>query len=132
MPRGGRLIGRVIARVWESVQKAGSQEEHELGTITLRLLGLIRRGENVTLDVACSEAFGCHFNVWRERSLARQSAMAWELSHLIPDYDPSVESASQVRGQATGRRPVLPLPEPPRPPLQKPVLQMPLPRTGTK
>lgn len=131
MPRGG-LLDRVVLRVWESVQKAGSQEEYELGTITLRLLSLIRRGETATLDIACCEAFGCFFRVWQDRTMERSSRMAWELSHLIPDYDPSVESASQMGRQATGRRPVHPLLEQKSPAQQKPVLEMPLRRTGTK
>src|SRR5690348_6387582 len=106
MARGSRWITRVVVRVWESVQKAETQEEHELGAITLRLLGLVRRGEPATLDIACSEAFGCYFAVWPERNLARQSQMAWEVSRLIPDYDPNVESESKLGGQAPGRRPV--------------------------
>jgi hypothetical protein len=119
--------------VWQRTQsEARSREEYELGTITLRLLSLIRQGREATLDLACVEAFGFHFNVWRQKSLERQSQMAWEFAALVPDYDPSVESESRLGRQATGRRPVLPLPEPKIPALQESVLQMPLPRTGTK
>ena len=131
MPRGGRL-DRVVLRVWQSVQASRSQEDHELGSITLRLLGLIKRGECATLDIACSEAFGCYFQVWRERNLERQSRMAWEVAALVPDYDPSVESERSLRGPATSQGTLHPLSPPSRPPLQKPGLPMPLPRTGTK
>jgi hypothetical protein len=125
---------RVIHRVWQRAQSENcrSQEEYELATITLRFLGLIRRGEAATLDGACFEAFGCAFHIWKQRNLGRQAAMAWELAALVPDYDPSVESESRLRRQTEGRRPVLPLSEPPRPGIKESVLQMPLPRTGTK
>lgn len=89
MPRGGRRLDRVILRVWESVQESRSQEEHELGTITLRLLGQIRTQGTATLDTATQAAFGCTFQTWRERDMGRRSAMAWELAVLIPDYDAS-------------------------------------------
>lgn len=129
-----RWLQRVIDRVWERTQSeyVRTQNEYELGALTLRFLGLIRRGEQATLDLAAYEAFGCGFNVWRERSLGRQSRMAWELAQLIPDYDPSVESESRLRGPAESRWPVLPMPPSPRPPLEKPVPRVPVPRTGTK
>ena len=134
MPRGGRWIQRVIQRVWERSQSEDtrSQEEYELATITLRLLSLIRRGETATLDHAANEAFGCSFQVWKARNLGRQAAMAWELAAIIPDYDPSVESESRSRRPAESRRPLHPMSEPPRPALQKPMLPLSFPRTGTK
>jgi hypothetical protein len=118
--------------VWQHVQGAPSQEEHELGSITLRLLGLIREGLPATLDLAAFEAFGCSFNVWRQRNLGRKAAMAWELAALIPDYDPSVESRSRLRRPAEGKGSLYPLPEQAGSPLKKPVLPLSLPRTGTK
>jgi hypothetical protein len=119
--------------VWQRTQsEARSREEHELGTITLRLLSLIRQGREATLDLACVEAFGFHFNVWRQKSLARQSHMAWEFAALVPDYDPSVESERSLRRPTAGKGALYPLPEPKIPALQESVLQMPLPRTGTK
>ena len=35
---GRAILNRVILRVYDSVQHAGSQEEYELGTISLRML----------------------------------------------------------------------------------------------
>ena len=134
MPRKvrSRWLERVIFRVWEAAQRSASQEEHQLHTITLRFLGLTRQGEPTSLDLATYGAFGCSFQVWRERNMGRISQMAWELAAIIPDYDPSVESESRARRSAEVRGPLYPMSVPPRPPLQKPVLPMPLPRTGTK
>jgi len=91
---GRAILNRVILRVYDSAQHAGSQEEYELGTISLRMLSLLRTGD-ATLDLACYAAFGCSFTRFRERSLARQSALAWEFAKLIPDFDPTREAYNE-------------------------------------
>lgn len=99
---GRALLTRVIYRVHEAAQQLRTQEDYELATITLRLLGLLRSQSRYAalssdlssreatgniLDAASCEAFGCSFAKWRARNLERQSLLAWELSKLIPDYD---------------------------------------------
>lgn len=133
MPRKPRTraLERVIYRVYQRTQRALSQEEFQLGTITLRFLALIRKGETATLDAASIEAFGCVFGVWRERNLERHSRLAWELAACVPDYDPTVESASILRGPPAAKGTLHPMPAQAGSSLKKSVLPMPLPSTGT-
>jgi hypothetical protein len=102
---GKARLDRIIKRVYLSAQSATSQEDYQLGSITLRLLGLIRKGEPPSLDVACAAAFGCSFRVWRERNLERKSRLAWELSQCVPDYDPEeARHAAMVKSGQMGRQ----------------------------
>lgn len=101
---GRAFLDRVVFRVHAAAhQGSRSREEFELASITLRILAILRSGREATLDLACTEAHGCHFQKWQQRSLARASLMAWEFQRLIPDYDPSeakhaaMEPARQVR-----------------------------------
>ena len=55
---GRALLSRVIARVYERGQSAGSRLEYELATITIRFLAQLRRGDPASLDYACQEAAG--------------------------------------------------------------------------
>jgi hypothetical protein len=128
---GRALLDRVIARVYEAGQRARSQEEHQLTTITLRLLSLLRRGELASLDLACFAVFGFSFAKFREKSLARQALMSWELSRCVPDFDPQeaarahvVQASEERRSQETTRR-VLPMPSRPKPSQPKPMRAVP-------
>ena len=100
---GRALLTRVIARVHAAAQQSRSREEFELTSITLRLLALLRQGREATLDLACGEAYGCHFLKWQQRSLERTSALAWEFQQLIPDFDPA-EAKHAAMVKASGLR----------------------------
>ena len=104
-PVAGRaMLNRVIARVHAAAQVACPREEFELGSITERLLSLLRQGREATLDIACSEAHGCHFRKWQERSMERSSALAWEFQQLIPDFDPAeARHAAMVKAREARR-----------------------------
>ena len=95
---GNAFLNRVIVRVHAATHSCLNQEAFELGAITLRLLSLLRCGQPADLDVATAAAFGCRFSKWQERNLERQSALAWEFSKLIPDYDASA-SVSHHRNE---------------------------------
>jgi hypothetical protein len=98
------LLNRVIARVHAAAQESRSRTEFELGSITIRLLALLRQGREANLDVACSEAFGMHFAKWRQKSLERSSALAWEFQQLIPDFDPAeAKHAAMVKASGVRR-----------------------------
>jgi len=109
---GRALLTRVITRVHAAAQSSRSREEYELGSITLRLLALLRQGREATLDLACFEAHGLYFAKWRQRSMERSSMMAWEFQRLIPDFDPAearhaqMEQSRQVRGRGESGRAV--------------------------
>jgi hypothetical protein len=77
---GRAFLNRVIERVHVSVQEAPSQEDYDLGTITLQLLSLLSHHEPATLDLATIPAFGMRFEEWRHRNELRKSHMAWKLS----------------------------------------------------
>jgi hypothetical protein len=102
---GRKLIDRVVRRVHAAAQCSATQEDYELGAITLRLLGLLRAGADATLDGAAVGAFGCSFDKWRARNLERQSVLAWELGacEIIPDYDEALDETGSVRRQAQSR-----------------------------
>lgn len=125
--RGRRLIDRVIARVYAAAQAARSQEDYQLGTITLRLLGQVRRDGVGNLDAASREAFGFSFARFSQRNLERQSMMAWELSRCVPDFDPQeaaharMVQASQERGSETRSGRMYPMPEQARPTIKEPL-----------
>lgn len=70
-------------------QSAPSQEAHAIGSITLRLLALVREGSDATLDRATQSAFGCTFDKFRERDAERRALLASELASCTPDYDPA-------------------------------------------
>jgi hypothetical protein len=133
---GRALIDRVIRRVHAAVQEgARSRTEFELGSITLRLLTLLRQGREVSLDLACVEAHGCHFQKWQERAMARSSALAWEFQRLIPDYDPAeakhaaMVKAGEVRRLGEGGRAMFAWEEPREAGPEKPQL---VPRVSEK
>jgi hypothetical protein len=67
-PVAGRaMLNRVIDRLWaDGQQQDRTQDQKELRSITLRFL------RTLDLDVACCAAWGCRFDVWRERSAARK------------------------------------------------------------
>lgn len=50
---------------------------------------------------------------------------------IIPDYDPTMEPTTGLRGPAAGGRTVYPMPPKERPAVEKPVLPMPARRSGT-
>jgi hypothetical protein len=102
---GRKLLDRVVRRVYVASQCSATQEEFQLGTITLRLLGLLRAGADANLDVASFSAFGCTFGKWRARNLERQSVLAWELSscETIADYDATLDPTGSIRRQAQSR-----------------------------
>ena len=102
---GRKLIDRVVRRVHAAAQCSATQEDYELGAITLRLLGLLRAGADATLDGAAVGAFGCTFGKWRARNLERQSVLAFELSQCetIPDYDATLDETGEVRRRAQGK-----------------------------
>ena len=80
---GRALLNRVIDRVYASAQSAPAQEAYELGTITLRLLSLLRRNEPATLDTACYAAFGCSFSAWQDRNQARLAFFRSDLRTIL-------------------------------------------------
>jgi hypothetical protein len=137
-----KLLARAVQRVWEANQGVRSQEDFELGAITLRLLsslyehckgtgngaqwpeGLITLGYAGAgkvmepLDSACAAAFGCLFDVWRQRNLERKSKLAWELGDAM-------EPASGVRRPTEGGRKVYSLSEAKGSRKQEPVPRVP-------
>lgn len=123
------MLARVTRRIHESAQAAPSQEDYELGTITLRLLALLDQGREASLDLACYAAFGCAFDRWRNRNLSRLSRLAWELNDAveIPDYDPAMDPTGSIRRQATQPRPVLEMSTKEKSAQQEPMRQVPQP-----
>ena len=85
---GKAFLDRVIVRVHASAQDCRTQAEHQLTTITLRLLSQIKHHGTADLDQATQQCFGFSFAKFREKTQERQSLVAWELAGLIPDYDP--------------------------------------------
>jgi len=96
------MLNRVIARVHAAVQESRSREEFELGSITLQLLSLLRQGREATLDIACSEAHGCAFTKWQQRTMERTSALAWELQQQEPATAPGKAHAFRRLGNKLG------------------------------
>jgi hypothetical protein len=116
---GRKLLTRVIARVWEAGQHAPSQEVFELTSIILQLLGqtLDRLStqwksdlgvlpSSRMLDLACYQAHGMKFSEWGRRNELRKSALAWELSRCVPDYDPAQERSALARSQVSTMTPI--------------------------
>ena len=130
---GRSMLLRVTRRIHDAAQAAPSQEDYELGTIALRLLGLLDQGREASLDLACYAAFGCAFDRWRTRNLERQSNLAWQLASCIPDYDPAeAQHAAMVKASSLGRqaaqsRPVLEMSTATKSTEQKSVCQVPTP-----
>jgi hypothetical protein len=102
---GKAFLNRVMQRVYQAAQDAGSREEHELFSLSLRLLGEVRKGTEDPWTVACYAAFGCSFEKWKVRSLERQSMLAWELARCVPDYDPEAAKHAQMVQAGEMRRP---------------------------
>lgn len=111
-----RLIDRIIDRVYDSVQDARSREEHELGSITLRLL------RTLDLDLATYAAFGCSFKRWQERCAERtfQRHKEW-----VEALHANVDTAAEVRREATSGGTVYQMPAAKKPAQQEPVRSVP-------
>lgn len=122
---GKALLLRVLHRVWESGHHARSQEDLELTAIVLQVIGQrVPHLSAITdsdlgddpslspLDLACTAAYGCLFDVWRKRNTLRLSRMAWELSRCVPDYDPTVGKAVGVGRSAAGGGALYEMPSP--------------------
>ncbi len=88
MSRRSAILDRVIGHLYFQAQKAACREEHELWSITLRLIGLARRGDPPSLDWAAYLSVGRSFEKWRRGTQERLAMMAWELAACVPDYDP--------------------------------------------
>jgi hypothetical protein len=126
--RRNAFLDRVIARVHASAQAAPSQEDYQLGAITLRMLCTLRWSAPTELkmstftdpvmcadldlagfprldrlDIATFAAFGCSFKTWQKRNMKRKSQLAWELAQCIPDYDPmEAKHAAMVKASQMG------------------------------
>jgi len=107
---GTRMLIRVIWRVWEAGQHSDSQESFELTSIVLQVIGqrlehlrgitvsdLGTQTSSELLDLACYRVFGMKFAEWGRRNELRKSALQWELSRCVPDYDPALEPKDGVR-----------------------------------
>lgn len=104
---GKAFLIRVMDRVWEANQH-NRYQEYQTGAIVLRLLGLCLEHcggvtshpfselPPITLDVACSRAFGVPFERWTV--LVRQSTerMEAELAMCVPDYDYSEDRRKKI------------------------------------
>ena len=97
-------LERIILRVWEAGQEGRGREEHELTTITLRLLDLLDRAGSTSLDAAAYLAVGCSFEKWRKYTAERKERFNEEFTRTIPDYDPQEEA--RLRRSTPGRGPV--------------------------
>jgi hypothetical protein len=128
---GKAFLNRVVQRVYQAAQRAGSREEHELFSLSLRLLGEVRKGTGNPWAVACQATFGCSFEKWKVRSLERQSMLAWELARCVPDYDPEASKHAAMVQTGEMRRPeagtgnLYAMPTEARPAQQKPLQPMP-------
>jgi hypothetical protein len=69
---GNAVLDRVVDRLYH--RPADTQEEHELKSITLRLVALARQGR-ANLDFACHAAYGCDFAVWSRRNITRKNLL---------------------------------------------------------
>jgi hypothetical protein len=86
--RGRELLDRVIVRV--HARPWHDHEAHDIQTITLRLLSLLRREGRANLDTATQRALGMSFDRFRQRTAERKAMVADEFARLIPDYDPAL------------------------------------------
>jgi hypothetical protein len=101
-------LERVIEYLYREIEPA-SQAEHELKTIMLRMLSLLKSDRFVAqlngrhpLDFAMAYAsLGKSFADWRSKTLLRLSRAEWELSRCVPDYDPE---EARIRGAARRER----------------------------
>jgi|SRR5579872_159356 len=119
------LLDRIVGHLYFQAQKARDRREHELWSITLRLVGIARQGYEPTLDQAAYLVVGRSFEGWRRGTAERLQLMASELTHLIPDYDPTMEPASRKRRPEAFSGNLYEMPEPAQSPQQKPVHRVP-------
>lgn len=109
------MLARVLTRVWENGQHARSQEEHQLTSIVLQLIGqridsLSTQGESdlreITssdlLDLACMAAFGGPFETFRVKNQKRKEFLKEELFRATPDYDPQLDKTRAIRRPEPG------------------------------
>ncbi len=139
--RRAAILDRVIGHLYYRAQCAHDRAEHELWEITLRLVGIARRGDEPTLDQASYYAVGRNFEGWRRGTAERLAMMACELAACIPDYDPQearharLVEKSPVRGSEpfTGNLYAFEKPRPAGSAQPEPVCRLPAPsaRDGT-
>jgi hypothetical protein len=133
--RGREKLSQAIGYLREQAARLETADEREPLLLSCSVMKFILDGWHICpWRTAFVYRYGRHpeyvIPFWLRRA-AEHRTTAMPLT-VVPDYDPSVESESRLGRQATGRRPVLPLSEPSRSGLKESVLQMPLPRTGTK
>lgn len=83
------MLSRVVNRLYQSAQTAESYEEHMLYSVSLRLLGELRKGDSPNPWLtACYGALGSNMAVWAGRNADRKARLTDELNRCVPDYDP--------------------------------------------
>jgi hypothetical protein len=91
-----RRLDHVIDYVY-SRSEAETQAEHELRTITLRLLAHLKRDEfdgTNALDMATAySGLGRSFNEWRQNTRDRIAARTWEVGRL--NVNPQISQRKQ-------------------------------------
>lgn len=132
---GKAFLTRVLWRVHAAAQEVRSQEEFELASIVLQLIGQrlehlsgITVGDlgvltaSMMLDLATIAAHGMKFREWGRRNELRKSAQAWELSRI---NDPNVDEARGIRRPETGTGNLYAMPSTAKPEKQKPLRILP-------
>lgn len=96
MSRRSQILDRVIGHLYYQAQRAQCRREHELWTITLRLVSLAKK-DVPSLDQAAYMTCGRNFEGWRKGTQEREAMVAREFAALIPDYDPTLDERRAVR-----------------------------------
>lgn len=124
------ILDRIIGHLYFRAQKAESRTEHELWSITLRLVSIAKRDEP-SLDQASFLSVGRSFEGWRKGTEERAAMMAQELAMLVPDYDPQEARRAKLEQAGEVRRPepfsgnLYAMPQEERPQESQPVRKVP-------
>lgn len=100
--RGIRILNSVIDYVYCEGQDARTKDDKDAVSLTLALLGHVRRGETSPFALACYSVYGMPAEQYQERRSEERWRQHSELMRCIPDYDPNLEPASRLPGP-TGR-----------------------------
>lgn len=100
--RGAKILNAVSDYLYGEAQGATTRDQRDEWSLTLALLGAVRRGSTVPFQEACFVAFGGTLERYQEYRNKEKWLAKREWFAALPDYDP-VE-AERVQRQNKGYR----------------------------